>query len=276
MTGPTKAALWQLHGDAAELYERHLVSAVTSIWAEDLVQRADVGPGERVLDVACGTGIVARTAADRVGRGGQVAGLDINPAMLAVARSLAPGNGPAIEWVQGSALALPFADASYDVVLCQLGMQFIPDRARVLAEMRRVLTAQGRIGLSVYGPIEHNPGTFALAQALDRHLGTSASQTKRSEHVLAHASLLESLVSAAGFREITVVTETKPVRFASSAEFVQIQLTATPLASLLADQLERPRVTERLTTDVVAALQQYETGGHLEVPQEAHILIARA
>jgi ubiquinone/menaquinone biosynthesis C-methylase UbiE len=275
VTGPSKGAQWQLHGDAAELYERHLVSAVTSIWAEDLVQRVDVGPGERVLDVACGTGIVARTAADRVGRGGRVAGLDINPAMLAVARSLPQGNGPAIEWVQGSALALPFADASHDVVLCQLGMQFVPDRARVLAEMRRVLTASGRIGLSVYGPIERNPGTLALAQALDRHLGTGASQTKRSEHVLAHASLLESLVSAAGFREITVVTGTKPVRFASAAEFVQIQLTATPLASLLADQLERPRVTERLTTDVVAALQQYETDGHLEVPQEAHILIAR-
>jgi ubiquinone/menaquinone biosynthesis C-methylase UbiE len=272
----TDGAQWQLHGDAAELYERHLVSAVTSIWAEDLVGRVAVGPGQSVLDVACGTGIVARTAADRVGRGGRVAGLDINPAMLAVARSHPQVTGPAIAWTQGSALALPFGDASYDVVLCQFGMQFFPDRARGLAEMHRVLTADGRIGLSVYGPIEHNPGTFALAQALDRHLGTGASQTKRSEHVLAHASLLESLVSAAGFREITVVTETKPFRFGSAAEFVQIQLTATPLAGLLADQLERPRVTERLTADVVASLQQYQTDGHLEVPQEAHVLIARA
>jgi ubiquinone/menaquinone biosynthesis C-methylase UbiE len=276
VTDPFKGAQWQLHGDAAELYERHLVTAVTSMWAEDLVGRVDVQPGERVLDVACGTGIVARTVADRVGGGSRVAGLDINPAMLAVARSRSEGNDPAIDWVHGSALALPFADASHDVVLCQLGMQFFPDRARGLAEMRRVLTGHGRIGLSVYGPIEHNPGTFALAQALDRHLGTGASQTKRSEHVLAHASLLETLVSAAGFREITVATETKPVRFASAAEFVQIQLTATPLASLLADQLERPRVIERLTTDVTAALQQYETDGHLELPQEAHILLARA
>lgn len=276
MTGSSTGAQWQLHGEAAELYERHLVSAVTSIWAEDLIGRVDVRPGERVLDVACGTGIVARTVADRVGRDGEVAGLDINPAMLAVARSQPPGDGPAIEWVQGSALALPFAAASRDVVLCQLGMQFFPDRARCLAEMRRVLTGDGRIGLSVYGPIEHNPATFALAQALDRHLGTGASQTKRSEHVLAHASLLESLVSAAGFREVTVVTETRPARFASAAEFVQIQLTATPLASLLADQLERPRVTERLTSDVAAALQQYEIDGHLEVPQEAHVLTARA
>jgi ubiquinone/menaquinone biosynthesis C-methylase UbiE len=272
MTDASKAERWQLEGGAAELYQRHLVSAVTALWASDLVERVDVRAGDRVLDVACGTGVVARAAADRVGANGHVAGLDINPAMLAVARSESSG----VDFVQGSAVALPFDDASFDVVLCQLGLQFFPDRARALAQMHRVLIGGGRLGLSVYGPIEHNPGTLALAQALDHHLGTAASQTKRAEHVLAYSTLVHQLADDAGFRDITITTESKLVRFASASEWVHIQLTATPLASLLAEQLARRGMTEKITGAVVEALQPYAVDGELEFPQEAHVLLARA
>ena len=181
---------WQLDGDAAELHQRHLVSAVTVGWAADLVERVGLRRGERVLDVACGTGVVARAAAGRVGRTGHVAGIDINAAMLAVARSLPAGPGASAGWVEGSALGLPFPAGSYDVVLCQLGLQFFPDQPAALAEMRRVLVTGGRLGLTVYGPIEHNPAMFALAGALDRHLGPDASVTKRAEHALADPALL--------------------------------------------------------------------------------------
>jgi ubiquinone/menaquinone biosynthesis C-methylase UbiE len=272
VTDASRAERWQLEGAAAELYERHLVTAVTALWAADLVERADLRAGDRVLDVACGTGVVARAAAGRVGASGHVAGLDINPAMLAVARS----ESSEIDFVQGSAVALPFDDTSVDVVLCQLGLQFFPDRARALAQMHRVLVGGGRLGLSVYGPIEHNPGTLALAQALDHHLGTGASQTKRAEHVLAYATLVHKLVSDAGFGEIAITTETKLVRFASASEWVHVQLTATPLASLLADQLARRGMTEKITGAVAEALAPYEVNGGLEFPQEAHVLLARA
>src|SRR3712207_3990859 len=144
---------WQLEGSAAELYERHLVPAITSLWAADLVERAAPQPGERVLDVACGTGIVARRAAERMGSG-RVVGLDINPGMLAVARALPPGSGPAIEWHEGSVLDMPFPEGSFDVCLCQLGLQFFPDRAAALREMRRVLRTGGRLTLSVFSALE--------------------------------------------------------------------------------------------------------------------------
>ena len=101
--------------------------------------------------------------------------------------------------------------------------------------MRRVLVTGGRIGLNVYGPIEHNPATFALAQALDRHLGPDASVTKRAEHALADPALLRTLARA-GFSRVTIVTQTRIVRFASVSDYVHIQLTATPLASLLRHQ----------------------------------------
>ena len=267
---------WQLDGDAAGLYQRYLVPAVTAGWAADLVEHAGLRRGERVLDVACGTGVVARAAAQRAGRTGHVAGIDINPGMLAVARSLPAGPGDSIGWFQASALGLPFRTGSYDVVLCQLGLQFFPDRPAALAEMRRVLVTGGRLGLNVYGPIEHNPATFALAQALDRHLGPDASVTKRAEHALADPALLRTLAAGAGFSRVTIVTQTRIVRFASVSDYVHIQLTATPLASLLRHQSEGSirHLAETLTADVAAALRAYRTDGGLAFPQEAHVLLA--
>src|SRR5262249_14633387 len=147
--------------------------------------------------------------AERVGRAGRVAGIDINAAMLAVARARPAGAGATIGWVQGSVLGLPCAAANYDVVLCQLGLQFVPGGPAALAQIRGVLTPRGRLGLNVYGPIEHNPATFALAQALDHHLGPDASMTKRAEHALADAGLLRTLAADAGFTHITIVTETR-------------------------------------------------------------------
>jgi ubiquinone/menaquinone biosynthesis C-methylase UbiE len=270
--GVSKPEHWQLEGGAAELYERHLVSAVTALWAADLVGRVDIKDGDRILDVACGTGVVARAAADRLGSRGRVTGLDINPAMLAVAQA----QNAEVEFVRGSAVSLPFDDASFDVALCQLGLQFFPDRAGALAQMHRVLAGGGRLGLSVYGPIEHNPGALAVAQALDHHLGTGASQTKRAEHVLAYTTLVHKLVADAGFRDITITTETKHARFASASEWVHIQLTATPLASLLAEQLARPRTADKITAAVEEALAPYEADGGLELPLEVHVLTARA
>jgi ubiquinone/menaquinone biosynthesis C-methylase UbiE len=119
-----------------------------------------------VLDVACGTGIVARLAADRVSPGGSVTGLDLNPGMLSVARSFSPTLDVGLEWREGSAMALPFANASFNVVLCQQGLQFFPDRLAALREMHRVLAPNGRLGLSVRRPIQQNPYMAAMATPL--------------------------------------------------------------------------------------------------------------
>jgi SAM-dependent methyltransferase len=271
------AEQWQLHGDAAELYQRHLVPTITAGWAADLVERVGLRRGERILDLACGTGVVARAAAERVGRTGHVAGIDINAAMLAVARSLSAGPGTGIGWVEASALGLPFPAGSYDVVLCQLGLQFFPDRPAALAEMRRVLVTGGRLGLTVYGPIEHNPATLALARTIDRHLGPDASVTKRAEHALADPALLRTLAAGAGFSRVQIVTKTRIVRFASVSDYVRIQLTATPLASLLRHQAEGStrQLAQTLSADVAAALQARRADGGLAFPQEAHVLIAK-
>src|SRR5919202_915011 len=153
---------WQVEGSASELYQRYLVPAITALWAADLIERAAPRSGVRVLDVACGTGVVARLAAERIGTG-RVVGLDINGAMLAVARSVPQNGGPPIEWQEGSVLQMPFTDGAFDVVLCQLGLQFFPDRPAALREMWRVLGSGGRVAppvsrAVVAKPAAHPPG----------------------------------------------------------------------------------------------------------------------
>ena len=152
---------YQLDDSAPELYQRYLVPAVTALWAADLLARICLRSGERVLDVACGTGVVARGAAEQVGASGHVAAIDVNAAMLEVARRIDPPAGAPIAWQQASALDLPYDDGSFDVVLCQLGLQFFPGPGAALGQMRRVLVARGRLGLSVYSAIEQTPAALA-------------------------------------------------------------------------------------------------------------------
>jgi len=269
---------WQVDDDAADAYQRFLVPAVTGPWASILVERVAVRHGERVLDVACGTGAVARLAAQRVGAAGHVTALDINPRMLEVGRSLPPVAGAAIEWLEGSALEMPLPDAAFDVVTCQLGLQFLPDRSRALREMRRVLSNTGRLALSVYGPIEHNPTTHALSESLDRRVRPGASLAKRTEHALADRDELHALVAEAGFEAVRVTTEHITVALKSAAEYVRIQLTATPLARLFTDfpAAERQRMLSEITGDLDAALAPYLRADGLFYPQESHIVLATA
>jgi ubiquinone/menaquinone biosynthesis C-methylase UbiE len=140
---------WQLTMRAAELYERYPARYILGPFVPSLVDAARLAAGERVLDVACGTGVVARAAAKRVGPAGRVVGVDLNAGMIAVARSLSATNDAPIEWLERSALDLQLENASFDAVLCQQGLQFFPDKAIALQEMRRVLAHGGRLVLSV-------------------------------------------------------------------------------------------------------------------------------
>ena len=196
--------------------------------------------------------------------------------MLEVARSLAPASGRSIEWCEGSALALPFDDGEFQVVLCQLGVQFFPDRPRAVREMRRVLGPRRRVGASVYSAIERNPATPALSGALDRHFGPGASRAKRAEHSLADVRMLRALFADAGFAEVRVETVTRNVHFASVVEYVRVQLTATPLAALLAEQelATRERLIALVSADVSDRLARYVHEGGVDFPQEVHVALA--
>jgi ubiquinone/menaquinone biosynthesis C-methylase UbiE len=269
------AGHWQLEGSAAELYQRYLVPAITTKWAEDLVDRAQPSPGEAVLDIACGTGVVARLAAKRVGDG-QVTGLDLNPGVLAVARSV-PSEGAPITWIEASALDLPFPLDSFDVVLCQLGLQFFPDQQKGLREMRRVLKNSGRVALSVYSPIERTPGANAFVLALDEVLGENASRIKRGEHSFVAPAQLETLLNDAGFGAVGVQAVTQTIAFPSVLDYVRFQLLATPMTALLKDKTgpDRQSIISSVTSKTIAlATPAMLEAGRFTFPQEAYVAIA--
>ena len=162
---------WQLSGNAAELYERYVVPYFLGPWTPELVAVAALRPGERVLDVACGTGVVARLAAPQVGPAGQVTGLDLNPGMLAVARALPPPSGATLTWVECSAMAMDVPDATFEVVLCQQGLQFFPDKPAAVREMKRVLMPNGRVAVASWLSLSELPEFRALNEVAERHVG---------------------------------------------------------------------------------------------------------
>jgi ubiquinone/menaquinone biosynthesis C-methylase UbiE len=225
-------------GGPAVNYERHFVPAIGEPLAHELIKLAALRPDERVLDVACGTGVVTRLAAERVG-GGEVAGLDANPGMLAVARSV--GDGTAIEWHEASAEALPLGDATFDVVLCQMGLQFFPDRRGALREMRRVLTSGGRVVLNVPGPM---PPPFAvLEQALRRRIGPLAAGFIATVFSLHDPDEVGRLLEGAGFTDVQAHTERRTLRLPPPEDFLWQYVYSTPLADA-ANALDEDRRAE--------------------------------
>jgi ubiquinone/menaquinone biosynthesis C-methylase UbiE len=269
----TSQSRWQqVGGNAAEVYERQLVPAMFAPWAPRLVDVADLQHGERVLDVACGTGVVTRLAAARVGAAGRVVGLDINAEMLAVAASLPAVEGAPVEWLEANGQDIPLPDAAFDAVLCQQGLQQFPDRPAALREMRRVLAPSGRLAATVWSRIEGNPGMAALVAALERHVGPEAANNRRAPCALGDAGELYRLLIEAGFRDVQVRTFVQTARFPSPEGLVAAQLAATPLSTLGTLDEETQWTVAR---DVRAALQPYLQAGELAVPMEAHIALGR-
>ena len=266
---------WQVAGSAPEVYERELVPAVFGEWAPILVELAQPRPGDRVVDVACGTGIVARIAAERVGPTGAVVGIDLNPGMLSVARSVVStgvGSGGPLKWQEASADKLPFPDGSFSVVYCQLGLQFFADRAAALREMRRVLDAEGRLALMVWQGIHDSPGFAALAEALEQHVGQAAATIMRAPFGLSNADELEALVRAAGFENVAIQQRSGTVRFPSVERFVLSYVAGSPLAGPVSKADDAAR--EALIADVVNASGKYTSNTELAFPIAAHLLSA--
>jgi ubiquinone/menaquinone biosynthesis C-methylase UbiE len=264
---------WQLQVSSAEAYERYLVPLLFAPGAEYLVEFAGPGPGERVLDVACGTGIVARRAAPRVGTGGTVVGLDLNEGMLEVARKASSGVRPAIEWRQGDATDMPLPDAAFDIVFCQQALQFFPDRAAALGEMHRVLVQNGRLALSVLRSIEHNPGYRLLAEALERHVGPDAGSMMRSPFPSLSAEELRGLIKGAGFRNVKIILGIAPVRYPSAEELVHQEAASSPLAESILSL--KDDVREALLSEVGEALRTYTDDNGIVFPSETYLAVAR-
>jgi len=263
---------WQLSGNAPEFYERY-VRLMMEPWVRRLVDVAALRPAEHVLDVACGTGFVARLAAERVGTGGRVVGIDLNAGMIEAARAVSTADGRnTVEWRTGDAAALPFANAAFDVVLCQQGVQFFPDRLQALREMRRVLRHRGRLAFTVWSAITDSPYRAALADALERHVSKGAGAMTRAADALGDAEELHRLVASAGFQNVRVDPTIEMTRLPLPAEFVPGHLAALPIAQEIARLAADRRAA--LVDDMTTALRGYVDGDHIMIPAGAHVVTA--
>jgi SAM-dependent methyltransferase len=195
----------------AEVYEAEFVPALFRPFGAAVADAARIGPGQRVLDVACGTGALTRTVAARVGPTGHAIGLDVNPEMLAVARRL----DPSIEWIDGRAEALPLPDASVGAVVSQFGLMFFDDRVAALREMARVLEPGGRLAVAVCDAVERSPGYGALATLLEALFGAQVADAFRAPFAIGDAALLARLARDAGLPRAEVLRRSAAVRFAS-------------------------------------------------------------
>ena len=224
-------------GNPAENYEKYFVPAIGAPHATELMEIAAVQSGERVLDVACGTGVVTRLAADNAGPE-NVVGLDVNPAMLAVARNASSGSP--IQWHEGSAEAMPFDGASFDVVLCQLGLQFMKDKTAALREMKRVLSpGTGRAIVSVAGSA---PEPFEIMEEeMNRHLGETIGAFVGTVFSLDDTEELASLFRRAKFRDVKARMMVVDVVLPGPAEFLWQYVHSTPLAGIVsqADETQK-------------------------------------
>ena len=260
---------WQLEQDSAAAYEQYLVPAIFDQFARRLVALAAPAPGERVLDLGCGSGIVARHAAPCVEPGGHVVGADVNPGMLAVASAIAPG----VEWCEADAARLPFDDGAFDVALCEQALMFFADRAAALRELARVLAPGGRVAVSVWRGLEHNWFYAAFAAALERHVGAEAGEMMRSPFPDWDGEELRGALSAAGFRDVRVRLEIGVEEWPSAAELIRREAASSPLAGPIAALAAPDRAA--LAADVERALHEYTDDERVVFAIETHVVTGR-
>ena len=259
----------------AEGYESYMVPTLFAPCARILVQTADPKPGERVLDVGCGTGIVAREVASRPGATGAVTGVDPSANMLAVARAAAAREGLTIEWREGNAEQLPFHDGAFDLVLCQFALMFVADKAAALSEMRRVVTGSGRVLISVWQGLDRHPFYQTLHNVIQQRLGMSALQ---EIFALGNADDLRELALAAGFRKVDIKPFSLTARFPNPEDFIageiEVDTAAIPSMQHL-DSQARQAIVTAITRDMQSPLKELISDNHVVIPFHGLMITAR-
>ncbi len=273
MTTTMPDPTWQRDRASAEAFQGCAVPYLLGPWVGDLIEAAKIRPGARILDVACGTGAVSRPVASSAGSSGSVVGLDVNSEMLAVARQSTPGRGAAIRWVAGDAVILPFAGSSFDVVLCQQGLQFFPDRPRALLELKRVLAPSGVVAMAVWGRLALNPYPAAMARAADRHLGEEIGTQLRTAFALGDPGELRGLIVGAGFRSVAVRALTKTLSLPPLAQFIPRHFACTSVASAFTSA--SPEAQTALVADVVRELHVPDSAREAAFHFEVNLALAQ-
>jgi SAM-dependent methyltransferase len=250
-------------GAGAENYQRYFVPALGAPVSTVTMAAAKLQPGERVLDVACGTGVVTRLAAERVGRTGSVTGLDVAPDMIDVARATPAADAPSIDWQVGDALALPLPDDAFDVVTCQMGLMFMEDRVKAVAEMRRVLAPGGRVIVTTPGAIQ--PLFEVMEKAITDHIGAELGGFVRAVFSMHDPDAVAALLAGTGLRDVAAGESIATLQLPGPADFLWQYINLTPMGPLVAAASEAAQAA--MESQFVDAAQPYVVNGGMPVDQ---------
>lgn len=263
---------FQLSGEAAQLYEDQKVPAIFGPLAAATLDRHQVAPADVVLDVACGTGIVARTIRARFGEEPTVVGADLNEAMIAAARRVSERDGLSIDWHVCDATATPFADAMFTFVVCQQGLQFFPDEDAVLAEFRRLTCDRARLIFTVWS--RPSPLIVALAESLRRHVGADVAEESLAPFSWAGAESVVNRLHDAGFVDVGLDELEVDRVLSDPVDAVPKEIMSTPVGPAVTAKGQS--VFDIVVQEVLDALVGYRVGSTLVVPQHTHIVSAVA
>lgn len=252
----------------SEIYEQYMVPGVFRRWATALLFVLDLHPGDQVLDLACGTGVVARMAAERVQPGGKVSGVDYNAAQIATARTM----DSSIDWREGDAGALPYADQEFDFVVCQQGFQYFPDRVQAVKEIYRVLKPGGSVGIAVWSSIENSPGYHAVSIALGKVMGSSAAGLLDELFIFPDSGEVGRFFADGGFPNADVSTLQLDVVFRSTEEFTRTIVVGSIMRRTQTKFSEE--TLNLLAAEVAVEMESYVAANGLSFPMEAHMLTA--
>jgi ubiquinone/menaquinone biosynthesis C-methylase UbiE len=250
----------------ARAYEALHVPALFKQWCRRVLDAAGVARGDRVLDVACGTGVLARAASVRVGTAGSVAGIDPGLGMLAVARELAPS----IEWQEGAAETLPYPDQSFDAVVSQFGLMFFTDRSQALREMVRVLNPGAKLTVAVWDSLEKSEAYPEEVALLQRLAGKAAADALRAPFVLGDKADLIALFETSGVASVEIETHQETACFPSIRTMVEADLRGwLPVMGVV---LQEEQI-DSILTEAEDVLAEYVTAdGKVVFNSPAHIV----
>jgi ubiquinone/menaquinone biosynthesis C-methylase UbiE len=255
---------FQVGRDAPMFYEAQ-VGRFMAPFVEALVD-STVRPADAVLDVACGTGFATRAAALVAGPGARVEGADLNPAMVAQARTVPDTSGANLQWCEASGLDLPYGDGEFDAVICQQGLQFFPDPAAGVREMARVTRAGGRLGLTVWSPSEQSPFLDSETAMLARHGGGAQASYSTTE------SQLRSWFADSGLRQVVVELLKVEVDLPPVLTYVPEHLKALPWSAgffALPEEQQQAALAE-----LDKQLAEYRTDDGLRIPFSSYVATA--
>ena len=263
---------WQLNEDGPEAYEKYIVPTFSGSWAADIVKRANLNLDDRILDLGCGTGIVSRHAHQAMADSVQITGIDINEVVIKKAMEISRSVACNIEWKQASVESLPFPDAAFNVVLCQQGLQYFPDRHLALTEVRRVMAPKGRAIFSVWRPLEYSSFYQALHRALEYYVNPEAAQMLSSAYVLGDAAELRELFEFTGFNNIEICIVIKQMRCPSLSDFLFGSVSASPFAGdvFKLDNSKR----EEMVRSISESVSEYIDDHGLAAPMESYLVSA--